>query len=211
MNEQQIIKLIQDTLASLTSNATSPHRHNGVDALQIPIQNILVVPNIGYPLKSNLPADPEGIVKQYNLYVNSNFSDSAPLILEPNSAFIDEVVGSPTEGENTSQLFIGKGGVLNGNVFGQVFTFTNSLEADAEIYSEATAFDTGESSAVDIRPLSVSVTTNIINLLASAAGTFAVQLPDVARPSPVAGMIAFQGGTFYACEVTGTWKTIVTL
>ncbi len=201
MTDQETIKLIQDTVSRLTSNATSPHRHNGVDSLPIPIGNILIVPNTGVPFTgptNDIPAQ----TAQYNLYILSNFG-STPLILEPNDVLVSSA---------TADFYIGKGTPYNGNVFTKILGFTNAaLEASSpQVYFESSATDTGDVSSLQINPANVAITSNRLDLLASNAGTFAIQLPDVPRPLPVAGMIAFEGGTFFACEVTGTWRTIVT-
>lgn len=55
---------------------------------------------------------------------------------------------------------------------------------------------------------SSELTPNLLEYTAS--GDFAIQLPDTTAPSPVAGMIRFTAGVFYVCEITGTWRTIVT-
>lgn len=57
---------------------------------------------------------------------------------------------------------------------------------------------------------SASVLTNTLQFYV-AAGDFALQLPNTTRPAPVEGMIAFEAGIFYACEVSGVWKQIVTV
>ncbi len=198
MTPDDVDKIIDDKLTSFTNMTVPTHTHNAVDAPQILIQNVIIAPNSGIPFISG--------TNQYNVYVVADFGTS-PLVIEPSSSFINSIVGSPTEGENTSQLYLGAGGSLNGNALGQVFVFTNSLAADAEIYMESTAFDTGDSSAIDVRPAAVAITTNQLNLLASSSGDFAIQLPAGTLPTAAEGMIAYDGTDFRGVDSSGTWKT----
>ncbi len=63
MNKDEIIKLIQDTVSKLTSNATSPHRHNGVDGLRIKSSDLLP-----YTFTPDVPALPlpDGTIFNYS-------------------------------------------------------------------------------------------------------------------------------------------------
>jgi hypothetical protein len=197
MNKEEITKLITDTVAKLTSNATSPHRHTGTDSLRIKISDTIIPAGVGIPFINGN--------QQYNTYISDSFGGVQAFVIEPGTSFI-----SGTPEENTSSFYLGAGGALAGRVFGNINMYANGLESPTRIYQEASSTDTNLISSIETRPEQIAMTTDVINFLASNSGTFAIQFPDVGLPTPVAGRMAFQGGTFYACEVTGTWRTVVT-
>lgn len=196
MDKSEIIKLIQDTVSELTSNATSPHRHNGVDSLQVTMTDVLILPGVGIPFANG--------AKQFNMYIMESFTGGEALVIEPSTSFVDAA------GVNTAQMYIGKSTAFEGTQFGQIFSLAKSTEAQVRISLQTEASDTGTASVFDVNATTIDATTDVARFFPSATGTFAVLLPDAPRPAPVAGMLAFESGVFYACEVTGTWRTLVT-
>lgn len=97
-------------------------------------------------------------------------------------------------------------------------SFTTSGGATGTITSTEQSFSFVTQTAGSITTQFGDGLGNTLNMVNSSVGiqfstfgtiNFSIQLPDTIRPAPVAGMIAFEAGTFYVCKVTGTWIPLI--
>ncbi len=201
-------QLLQDNLMSFSNLVVPPHRHNGVDSPTIPIQNIIIVPNVGIPFVDG--------TSQYNLFIDNTFSDA--LVLTPNATLW-----------NSDRAEFDVGYPVPGNIFGFKMNRIKLLTEDAPgdpgtsgilLADENTNVTTGYGEHIDLSlgtaEIGVDTTTaqSLSTLLidrqqySTTNPTFFLQLPTSGTPTPTAGGIYFNGSTFFACADGATWQVI---
>lgn len=195
--QQEVPKVIKETLMADNNLVVPRHQHNGVDSPQIPIKNILIVPGTGLPLQAgnnfyNFYIDPV----DYNLTLIPNATVHA-------SGNADFYIGFSSTSTVFNNVYINSDesfqtSVIDGtdtNVFLQIPAVTNNAVAD--VVGSATE----------------QLTTTGKNF--TATGVFALSIPAATLPaSPATGMFAVKStagvANFRACVDGSTFHYVPT-
>ena len=146
---------IEKVLASFTNFTVPQHRHNGVDSLQIPIENILIIPNSGILFNN-------GTTVKYNMYIIDKINGNG-LVIEPN-------VGN--FGGTGGTFYIGGGFVNNGSFAAINTQVSNGTDTTTSVFlPNVFRFSTLGDFAFQL-PDTTRTTTPLPGMIAFEAGQF---------------------------------------
>lgn len=189
----------------LTNNVLYSHHHTGNDFPKVNGQDLNMIAGIGtsFPVNdSALPQDAQG-------YSYSIFTNGSSLFVEPNLSFFNNFVpASISFGEDPFHDFNNISFVIAGQ------TIQNP---SFSVTANDLTFSTNSSFSVQPSLVSNEVNAGFVGDATSALSfnmqewtatvDFALKLPDAGLPSPIPGMIAFDGSDFRGVDSSGTWKT----
>lgn len=215
MDEQELKTFVKTTMSDFTNQSIPWHTHNGVDSSQINSYDINTNNNQGFvfgtagttsiniqyiPFPQNTFYIVEG---QQNLnapsLVQFHFGDFKNVdILANGDDSIDAVSLNFRNLPKSSTVSVTATDALMSYTtgVGSNLSKINLTSADANIRVD----DGINSSNMELKP-------GLLHLTVPIGNDFAFQLPVSTLPTPVVGMIAFDGSDFRGVDSSGTWKT----
>lgn len=118
-----------------------------------------------------------------------------------NSGIIVAIPSGSTISVNTMGTFVPGAFTTSTGAMGTVVSFTGQI-------TEFTILPDSINTQITANAATMNETVNSTGISYTASGDFSIQLPDTTRPSPQAGMIAFESGVFYACADGISWQVI---
>ena len=196
-----IKQTIQDEITNqqlaVGSLSTSSHTHNGVDSPKIKSSNLNTVDGFIFGTGGNNVTISYGLSPTFQKQFTIKESSLPDLFLPNNNTTnIDFIVGE------FKKIILYANGTTSGDRVELNFD-NNPIFGTVAIDNTSTSL-TWENNAHFV---SIDLIEDVIQL--GTNNNFALQFPDAPRPSPVAGMMAFQGGSFYVCKVTGVWTLLI--
>lgn len=185
---QMFPQLLKENLMSFSNLTIPPHKHNRVDAPAVTM--------------GDLAFDNRGLIFPFSTGKVSIISDLTGI------AFANYVSSTDfTLGEADNAQFPGV--VPFYDISFNAFNSVGAVVENATNINEFTIHpDQTDNQIAGSGGNSVESLDLITGKVFTATGDFALQLPDTTRPSPGAGMIAFEAGVFYACADGVTWQVI---
>lgn len=179
------------------------HIHNGIDAPKILATNLNIIPEIGIPFRNNNEV--------YSIY---STTDPSRFVLTPNNELFST---------DMAQLFIGGMSPYPENPFNRIYINTSTTDFLGDgITVTANYVDGVNPDSITYINIGLNFTTSCFDGVTgfistftltselaqfTASDAFAILLPDATLPSPVEGMIAYDGTNFRGVDSSGTWKT----
>lgn len=209
MDKTQIVKLIQKMIQNqnlrVGSLSVSSHTHNGGDSPQIQSVNVDTLTGFTFGTTNN------------NVYIQYDESTNTFKILEGQTPStvnmqlgsfknIEMLANGTGVGDHFALLFSNspKGSQVLLDANDAILQYTpdgGTTVSGVDAYSGTVEMFTDDGTDSS----SVVLTPTLLELIAS--GDFAIQLPSSTLPSPVEGMIAYDGTNFRGVDSSGTWKT----
>ena len=209
--KQQVIDLIQQQMSGLdqgglTNNALYSHHHTGYDFPKVNGSDLNVIAGVGVPF----PVSDASLPQTQPGYAYSMLTEGSTFVIEPNLSFNNNAVpASLIFGNDPFQYF----NTVLFNILGPTSTTPNwsviATDSTTSIASSLTVSPDIIEGQVDAGLAGGATSVLSFDMQAwTTTGEFTLQLPaTIGLPTPVPGMITFDGSDFRGVDSSGTWKT----